>query len=247
VPICQCHKRDNVRVTTDLDLVRPAADVLAAALSQMPSATASALRGVGHCRRWTNGEVLLRAGDDSPAVLLLLDGRLKLTAVTAAGDEVLFRWLAPGEMIGLTSVLGQVPLPTSAVADGEVQAFVLERQQLLRYLNSDAQAAMYFAGVASRHGAHLADLLVRLHGGSLCDRIVGVLSRIAGHEAVRNGGAVKLRMTHLDIANAVGASRQRVSVELRKLEQTGVLRLGYRHVVFVTHAGAYDRRTGPPY
>ena len=226
--------------------MRPAADVLAAALARMPMATATVLQRIGRCRRWSSGEVLLRAGDASPAVLLLLDGRLKLTAVTPLGHEVLFRWITPGEFIGLTSVLGNVPLPTSAVADGEVQVYVLERQQLLGYLHADAEAAMYFGGVASRHGARLADLLVRLHAGSLQDRIVGVLSRIAGYEAARGGQEVRLRMTQLDIANAVGASRQRVSVELRKLEGKGVLRLGYRHVLMAARADAFAEPRRPP-
>ncbi len=247
MPFGQWHKRDNARVTTDLGLVRPAADVLAAALSLMPPATAAALRRIGRSRTWSNGEVLLRAGDPSPAVLLLLDGRLKLTAVTPLGHELLFRWITPGEFIGMTSVLGNVPLPTSAVADGEAQVYVLERQQLLHYLHSDAEAAMYFAGVASRHGAHLADLLVRLHAGSLQQRIVGVLSRMAGHEAGRGGPEMKLRMTQLDIANAVGASRQRVSIELRKLQAQGVLRLGYRHVLMIARADTGVAARRPPY
>lgn len=229
-----------------MELVRPAADVLANALSLMPAATAAALRRIGRCRRWPDGEVLLRAGDASPAVLLLLDGRLKLTAVTPLGHDVLFRWITPGELIGLTSVLGDVPLPISAVADGEVQVYVLERQQLLRHLHADAEAAMYFGRVASRHAAHLADLLVRLHAGSLQERIVGVLSRIAGHEAVRSGQPVKLRMTQLDVAHAVGASRQRVSIELRKLESKGVLRLGYRHVLMTARAEAGPVPRHPP-
>lgn len=230
---------------TDVSLARPAADVLALALSKMPGATATAVQNIGRCRRWSNGAVLLRAGDHAPSVLLLLDGRLKLTALTPMGDKVLFRWLVPGELIGLTSVLGKVPLPTSAEADGEVQAFVLERQKLLAHLQSDAQAAIYFAGVVSRHGAHLADLLVRLHGGSLQDRIYRVLSRIAGDAAVRGGDEVKLQMTQLDIANAVGASRQRVSIELRGLAAKGLLKLGYRHVVINPRGGAGRQALAP--
>jgi CRP-like cAMP-binding protein len=232
----QCHKRDNPRVITESSIERPAADVLAAALAGLPAATAAALRRIGQCRRWRGGAVVLRAGEVSPTGLLLLDGRLRLSAASPLGHAVLFRWVQPGEFIGLVSVLGHVPVPTDAVADGPVQALVFTRQDLIAHLRSDAEGALHFAALASRHAAHLAELLVQVHAGTLQERIVGVLSRMAGMQAPRESRPevareVRLRLSHRDIAQAVGASRQRVSVELRKLQAKGVLRLGYRQVL----------------
>ncbi|MFT3821273.1 MAG: Crp/Fnr family transcriptional regulator [Rubrivivax sp.] len=222
---------------TDRSIERPAADVLAAALAGLPAATAAALRHIGHGRRWRAGAVVLRAGEVSPAALLLLDGRLRLSAASPLGHAMLFRWVQPGEFIGLVSVLGHVPAPTDAVADGPVQALVFTRQDLLAHLRTDADGALHFAALASRHAAHLAELLVQVHAGTLQERIVGVLSRMAGLQPAREPAReVRLRLSHRDIAQAVGASRQRVSVELSKLQAKGVLRLGYRQVLLTAPA-----------
>lgn len=217
---------------TDATLLRPAADAWADALAQMPSATASALRRIGRLRSWRDGETVIKAGTMADAMLLIVAGRLRLVAMSEQGHEVLFRWFVPGEFVGLVSVLGRVPVPTEAVADGEVQAVMIEREALLAHLHGDADGALHFAGIAARFAAEIAQLFVAQNTGSLSARILSVLGRMARHETAGHGErGVNLALSHQDIANAVGASRQRVSIELRKLAESGQIQLGYRHLV----------------
>jgi CRP-like cAMP-binding protein len=93
---------------------------------------------------------------------------------------------------------------------------------------------LFFAGLISRLTAEIANLFVAHTAGTLQDRIHAVLVRLALHQ----GGDpsrhdVRLNASHQDIAAAVGASRQRVSMELQKLASSGRIQLGYRHVVLL--------------
>jgi CRP-like cAMP-binding protein len=233
-----CHQRDNGRVITDTTLQRPAADAWADTLATMPSETASALRRMGRLRGWQDGETVIKAGAVADAMVLIVSGRARLVAMSEQGHEVLFRWFVPGEFVGLASVFGHVPVPTEAIAVGAVQGVVIEREALLAHLRADADGALHFAGIAARLAAEIVQLFAAQITGSLSARILSVLGRLARHEGVKpEAREVKLMLSHQDIANAVGASRQRVSVELRKLERSGSIRLGYRHLVL---------RTAPP-
>lgn len=217
---------------TDQTLQRPAADAWAQALAQMPPHTASALGRLGRLRRWHSGDTVIQAGTVADALLLVLSGRLRMVAVSKQGHEVLFRWFAPGEFIGLVSIIGHVPVPTEAVAVGEVQAVAIEREALLSHLRGDAEGALHFAAIAAHFAAEMVELFVAQTTGSLSERILNVLWRLARHEAAgNNDGDVRLALSHQDIANAVGASRQRVSLELQKLVKRGDIQIGYRHLL----------------
>jgi len=49
---------------------------------------------------------------------------------------------------------------------------------------------------------------------------------------------VMLRVNQSDLAQATSASRQRVNQQLQKLQEQGMIRLGYRYIVLLRHGGA---------
>ncbi|MES2184576.1 MAG: Crp/Fnr family transcriptional regulator [Pseudomonadota bacterium] len=217
---------------TDADVRRPAADVLAQALGTFPPHTAQALRRLGHLKRWQEGENILHNGVIAGSVLILLSGRVRMVASTFEGDEVLLRWFVPGEFVGVASVLGQVPFPTDAVASGTVEAVQIDASELCRHLMTDAEGALVFARKVSHLAAELVGLLVAFTSGRLEKRIVSLLARLVAHQPLAQAGEeVRLTLSQQDVAFAVGGSRQRVSLELRKLEETGFIKLGYRHIM----------------
>lgn len=157
-----------------------------------------------------------------------------MAGVTPEGEEVLLRWFLPGEFVGLASVLGNLPLPAEVVATGTVEAIGLDATALKRHLATDPEGAMEFARIVSTFASELAELFVSFAASRLDRRILGVLQRFAAHEpnATRDR-EIRLEVSQQDLAHAVGASRQRVSVELRKLEEAGWIKLGYRHLVLL--------------
>jgi CRP/FNR family cyclic AMP-dependent transcriptional regulator len=221
-------------VISDTTLQRPAADAFATTLAQCPAQTARALRDMGMHARWKDGEVMLRGGEVARTVSVIVGGRLRLVGTSAMGKEVLFRWFLPGEFVGLASLLAHSPLPAEAIADGACESIQLDGRRLLAHLEHDAQGALYFAGVVARLATEVVGQLLNQTAGALEERITSVLDRLASHEApdphVRE---IKLPLSHRELALAVGASRQRVSVELSKLVDAGRLRIGYRHLVLL--------------
>jgi CRP/FNR family cyclic AMP-dependent transcriptional regulator len=201
-------------------------------MARLPPTTAGAVRSLGQLRRFGDADVIFRAGVRASSVILLLNGRVRLAGIAPEGEEVLLRWFQPGEFVGLASFLGKLPFSAEAVASGEVEAVQIDGEALRRHLESDPQGALLFACIVSAFASELVELFVTFTAGRLERRILGVLQRLAAHELPSaNGKEIRLPVSQRDIAHAVGASRQRVSVELRKLEEGGWIRLGYNHLL----------------
>lgn len=137
--------------------------------------------------------------------------------------------MEPGEVSGLSSVLANVPVPVDLVATGSTEVLLLPRQPLLELLTANVEACLTVARLLSLRVNELFDVMVANASDTLAARVWATLQRLAHENGEPLGdGRIAMRMSQGDLANAVGASRQRVNEELRLLQSAGKVRLGYR-------------------
>lgn len=208
-----------------------------AALAQFPPAVAAAMREHAVLRRWRDGELLFGRGEHLSSVLLVLQGRIRIAVTGVDGDEVFFRWQLPGEFFGLLSCVTQRPFPVDATAFEHLEGWWYDWTLLRSILATDGTAAMTVARMVGEHAGDMTNLIIARTAHSLGTRVLAVLRHLASlNAAPLQDGQSWLPISQHDIAHAVGASRQRVNVELQRLEAAGHLRLGYRSVVLLDPA-----------
>jgi len=201
------------------------------AFSSFPPAAAQALRSAAVRRAWRDGDVLLPRDRVASSVMTIVSGRARVLAVPSAGHAVFVRWQLPGETVGLASAVSGLPLPVDVIACEHCETLEVERDMLLAILRADAEVAMAAAALLASHAYDLIDLLTLRTEQTLTTRVLGGLR----HLALLNGrplgdGSWELSVSQRDLASAVGASRARVNAELRALERSGAIRLGYRQL-----------------
>lgn len=81
-----------------------------------------------------HGEVLFREGDPGDHLLLILEGRVRLSRLTAAADELKLASLGAGEVVGEMAVLSPAPRSAAATAEGPTRVARLSRDALLERL-----------------------------------------------------------------------------------------------------------------
>jgi len=202
------------------------------AFAAFPDSAAATLRGMAVHRCWRNGDIVLPRGQLVPDVMTIVHGRLRITAASEEGHEVFFRWYMPGEVMGLVSAVAHLPFPVDAIAHDDCETLSIEREAMLALMQTEPQIAFAAAQVLARHAWDVVNLVTARTEQTLTARVLGVLR----HLAVLNGQAVggnawRLSVSQQDIASAVGASRQRVNAEMRSLERSGHIQLGYGHVI----------------
>jgi len=197
-------------------------------MADLPAASVRRLWEIGTRRLYQDGQLLQKRGDSAHHVLVLISGRLRSVGYTAGGTEQVTRWMEAGEVSGFSSVLANAPVPVDLVATGDVEVLVLPRKPLLDFLSGDAIASLAVARVLSLRVNELFDMVFIRAEDALSARVWATLQRIAAENGTSQGDRTMLRISQGDLAHAVGASRQRVNGELRKLQTANRIRLGYR-------------------
>ncbi|MDZ7854679.1 Crp/Fnr family transcriptional regulator [Sphaerotilus sp.] len=222
--------RDNLRVSTERTIPSPSSGQRGHAFfDAMPAGCVALMRSAGRVRRYRDGTVVMQRGQAVPAVMVLLSGRIRVLINSTNGEVRLFRWLEAGEVVGVASALAQLPFQNDLEASGPCEALWIPTADFVAALYRDAAAGVAVARMLSVRVAELFDHIVAQSQGTLTDRLRAVLTNLGATNGERlSDGSLRLRITQTDLANAVGASRQRVNEALRGLQASGEVRLGYR-------------------
>ena len=187
-------------------------------------------------RRVNRHETIFFEGEDASSVYLLLSGVAKLTFLSAS-ERILVSLVGPGEIFGVSSLLpvAKRPFRCDAFSDCLVgvtspQAFVdvtlgVRLEDLSRVL--DVTVGRWW-GMLLRYTTFL--------GLALRERLAGALLELGtkfGAEDAR-GRLLTLKLTHSDLAELVGASRQRITEQLSEFERNGVIIRDGRRLIIVT-------------
>lgn len=201
--------------------------------SALTPRSAQALQRIGVLRHWTEGQVVLSRGQSISTALLLMKGRLRVSVTTPEGEEQLLRWMLPGEISGLSSVFAETTYPADLVSAGPSHVLHIERNRLLELISQDATVAVDLLRILGLRINQLFDTLADQGMHSLEQRVWATLERIAKFNSVQVADGVQLRVSQSDLAQAAMASRQRVNQQLRRFQDQGLIRLGYRNIVLL--------------
>jgi len=201
--------------------------------STLTPSTTEALLKIGLIRAWQTGQVVLSRGQSISVALLLVKGRLRVSVTTLDGEEQLLRWMLPGEISGLSSVFADTTYPADLVAAVPSQVLQIERVKLLELIRQDATVAVDLLRILGLRINQLFDTLADQVMPTLEKRVWATLERIAKFNSVQVPEGVQLRVSQSDLAQAVMASRQRVNQQLRRFQDKGLIRLGYRNIVLL--------------
>lgn len=210
-------------------------------MQALPPASMAALERIGTRRRYRDNQVVQHRGDAAGHALVVISGRVRTLAYLPNGTEQLLRWLEVGEISGLSSVVGNAPVPTDLVAQGPAEMLMLPREPLLELLMKDGRTCLTLLRLLSLRVNELHEYIFTRAGDTLGARVWATLRRLArvNGEPLPNG-RIGMRMSQEDLAHVVGASRQRVNEELRQLQSQGRVVLGYRRMEIAMDAAAPD-------
>jgi CRP-like cAMP-binding protein len=108
------------------------------------------------------GTVFMREGDaaDSDHMLLVVDGDLSVEHAPLPGDDnqLVVRVMGPGTLVGELGLLDGAPRSANCVADTDIEAAVLYREDFLRLLDENPKVgSRLLLGIAKRMADHLRD------------------------------------------------------------------------------------------
>lgn len=174
-------------------------------------------------------------GDPSNTVYFLKRGRVKIAGTNADGREVIFEILAPGEIFGEAEVLGDTPHETYAEALDDALICAIRREDFERYLRGHQDLTFKLTKLVGyrlrKIRRRVADLIFR----NVSTRLAHLLVELGKTDGVPDDGGIRIRMklTHQEMANLVGCSRETVSMTLGQFRDQGLLRAEARSITIL--------------
>jgi CRP/FNR family transcriptional regulator, cyclic AMP receptor protein len=179
-------------------------------------------------RRCPPRQPVVSQGDLTAELFAVVSGKLKATATNAAGDQVVFSIIGPGEVFGEIALLdGEARSATvTAVEDSELLA--IKREAFQELVLRVPTLALSLTRVMARR---LRDLSSRTQDVSLLpveQRLAKVIIALAGRFSkpdARGHMLLAPKLSQQELANMVGASRVLVNRRLGAWADAGIVRL----------------------
>lgn len=178
-------------------------------------------------RRWQRGTVVFEPGEPAEQIFILKEGSITLYSLTPDGDKLITDIVNAGTIFGEMALAGQFMRERFAEVQDDALVCTITQRDLERLLLARPQIGLRLLGVMGRRIRDLEERLEQMAYGSVRQRLVRFL---IGQARPLNDGRQVKGYSHAEIGEAIGATRQTVTLELRQLEERGLLELGRRRL-----------------
>ncbi len=174
----------------------------------------------GDIRNFPAKSIIINEGDLSDSLYIILSGKIKVFSANEAGKEVIFNVHGPGDYIGEMSLDGE-PRSASAMTLEPTSCSVVSGNNLREFIAMHPDFATHLIFKLIRRARVASENLKSL---ALLD-VYGRIARVLLELAVPEGEIliIKQKLTHQDIADRVGSSREMVTRILKDLTTGGYL------------------------
>ena len=179
---------------------------------------------------YPKGALLCLEGQAPRGVFVLCTGRAKLSTTSAEGKTIILRIAEPGEVLGLTAIVGDTPYEATVETLEPSQANFIPRKDFVEFLETHPDVGMKVAQQLT-HNCKCAYDEIRSLGlsNSVPEKIAKLLLKWAQHPLpsprYKEEIAIRVTLTQEEIAQFAGTSRETVSRVLSEFRKKGWLRI----------------------
>jgi CRP/FNR family transcriptional regulator len=179
----------------------------------LPPEAVKRLAGITASASYPKGAMLFVEGQQPRGVFVVCAGRVKLSTSSADGKTLILRVGEPGDVLGLTGSVSGKPYELTAEVLEPTQANFISRTDFLNFLREHGEAALR---VAQMMGENYHSAIAEMRTIGLSHSAAEKLARFlldwtADQKVEKDEIRVKLTLTHEEIAQMVGASRETVT------------------------------------
>jgi CRP/FNR family transcriptional regulator, cyclic AMP receptor protein len=179
-------------------------------------------------KKFPKNTLLFSRGDISDSLYVIIEGKVKAVLYNEDGKEILFSIFGPGDYFGELGVLDGEPRTASLVTKTSCKVLILKKRDLDTIIFDNVAMSTQ---LLKKTLIKLREATLRIENLTFMNvygRIVNLLLQLADKQA---GGVLSLeRLTHQEIANMVGASREMASRIMKELHSTGYIEIDDRRI-----------------
>ncbi|KQP13811.1 Crp/Fnr family transcriptional regulator [Pseudorhodoferax sp. Leaf267] len=190
------------------------------------------LAALGTPRRYRTGAQLLYEADRGDTLFVVMQGQVRAYGIDPNEREITFGLVGPGDYFGEMALDGG-PRSASVITMEPTACALVSRDSLLAYIAKQPTFALDLLGKVTRRARMATNSARNL---AFID-VYGRLAQLLGKAAQPQGdGRATLpdNLSHQEIANQVGCTRDMLSRILKDLEGAGYIELQDKRIVLLT-------------
>jgi len=189
--------------------------------------TVKALDEIKHTSSYPEGALVFMEGQAARGVYLVCQGRVKMMTTNSDGKTLILKIAEPGEILGVHSIITGKPHELTVETLQPSQLAFIPREAFLNFLKDNADACLHAAQHISRDCQSAYDVIRSIGlSHSVSEKLARLLLQWTLSGKVSNGAIrVNLTLTHEEIAQLIGSSRETVTRTLSDFKKQGVIEL----------------------
>jgi CRP/FNR family transcriptional regulator len=179
----------------------------------LPDASLKAFEAVKYSSAYPKGAVLFVEGQSPRGIFVLCKGRAKLSVGSSDGKTLILKIAEAGEVLGLSATVSGKPYELTAETLDPCQVNFIKREDFLRFLKEHSEACFR---VAEQLSDKYNTACHEIRSLGLSHSAAEKLAKLLLEWSEKNGdskqpGRMKLALTHEEIAQMIGTSRETVT------------------------------------
>lgn len=187
-------------------------------------------------KNYSKKNIVFHEGDYGDALYIIKNGRIKISKVAIDGREKTLTILKAGDFFGEMAIFDNMPRSaTSEAMDNDVKLLSISKSDFEKVIFENPSIAIAIMKDLTRRirqiNEQVQDLAFKDVHGRVASTIYNLLktereaSKDENKEKIRS-----LRMTHQDLANMVGSSRETVTRALNRLQDEGIISISHQQI-----------------
>ncbi len=179
----------------------------------LPRPALERLDAISSSATYPKAAILFVEGQEARGVFVICHGRVKLSASSADGKPLILRIAEAGEVVGLPGTISGKPYGAIAEALEPIQANFIRREPFLQFLREYGEVALRVAEILSEiyYATYQEVRYLGLYRSAAEKLAQFLLDQASAHEKNGREFRTTLTLTHHEIAQIIGTSRETVT------------------------------------
>jgi CRP/FNR family transcriptional regulator len=180
----------------------------------LPAAALRSFESIKYATAYPKGAVLFVEGQSPRGIFVLCKGRVKLSLCSTDGKTLIFKIVEPGEVLGLSASVTGKPYEVTAETVDPCQVNFVKRDDFLRFLRENSEACLRVAEqLSEKYNGACRKIRSLALSYSAAEKLAKLLLDwcASNSEATKAEPCVKLTLTHEEIGQMIGTSRETVT------------------------------------
>lgn len=187
---------------------------------------------LGQTQQLRRGELVFRAGGADNNIHILETGRVKIFQISPKGKETLLWFCGRGELFGLSELCQGGERKVYAQACEPSRIVAIDRERFKLFIARRPELALNIIDLLSYRLRSLGKTFEGLTTHDVTQRVTALLMQLGERygQPSGEGVAIEINITHQEMADMIGTTRQSVTSVLSGLKRAGMIEMHKRRM-----------------